>query len=60
MKTVQNIQKVGKHAKYAKYTKQDKVNNANSAISFFVAFPYRKSYILDNKLEFSGIKLAEF
>ena len=25
----------------------------------FVAFPYRKSYFLDNKLEFSGIKLAE-
>ena len=24
-----------------------------------VAFPYRKSNILDNKLEFSGIKLAE-
>ena len=24
-----------------------------------VAFPYRKSHFLDNKLEFSGIKLAE-
>ena len=24
-----------------------------------VTFPYRKLYILDNKLEFSGIKLAE-
>ena len=24
-----------------------------------VTFPYRKVYILDNKLEFSGIKLAE-
>ena len=25
-----------------------------------VTFPYRKVYILDNKLEFSGRKIAEF
>ena len=31
----------------------------NQWIELFVAFPYRKSYFVDNKLEFSGVKLAE-
>ena len=32
---------------------------ATQSSFIIVAFPYRKSYILDNKQEFSGIELAE-
>ena len=34
-------------------------NSMNSEDSIIVAFPNRKSIIFDNKLDFSGIKLAE-
>ena len=35
------------------------VVKSRKVISIIVAFPNRKSFFFDNKLEFSGIKLAE-
>ena len=39
--------------------KKKTLNQNNNSSPNIVTFPYRKAYILDNKLEFSGIKLAE-